>query len=278
MQLSNKQEEFLQNFAEILEYGSSKIQSSNIKIGSIRAKKELLYFMMGATQSYSEALFKLISPPHIYDKAAEIMFRSLIETFINLNYIFNCKTQNHAQIFTFDSILDKIDFAKKYKRLMLEHPNWDLEFSSEIKVASDWDREIDRMEKKIGDIEHRYKIKAPKKIPDLKTRAKESDEYQNSKGKLKKKNSLEYYYVAFYKFFSQVTHLTASGIERFAFIDSNKDLIFVTDGNGKDVERIVPVAYVIYFVILKFFLDEFRIYDRSEFARFTKLSKAIVAP
>lgn len=264
----------LDNFQKILYYGNHKIDTVRLERLKVRLKKHVLYFMMCAVQSYSESIHKLISPPRIYDKAAEVLMRSLVETFINLNYINACKTQKNALIFIVDSINERIDFAHKYKSFMSKYPNWNIPFGT-IKNPNDWDGFIKQKEKEISDGQKKFKVKLPKKLPDVRARAVIFDEYLKSHKKLTRRKSLEYYYVAYYKYFSQIAHLTMPGLERFLAEDNN-GLHLNIDGKPEDIDRVARVSYQLYFVVLRFFLKQFAVYDKSEFVEFENYSKSML--
>lgn len=270
--------ELIANFREILTHGFNKTASFLLYENKYRLKKNLLYLMMAATQSYSEAILKLMDNGNntsIYDKAAEVLYRALVENFINLNFIYFSKSQKNALIFLAYSIHDKNDFADKFKKLMLKYPQWNLEFGN-IKNPQDWDKFIDDNNKLIKSGEKKYKITLPKKIPDLRTRAVTYDNYLITRGKLKKNNSLESYYVTYYKFFSQIAHLTMPGLERFYEIDSAGRRTLDIDGKPDSIDRILSITYQLYFVFLNFFLKEFKLYNKHEFSKFNRFSKSII--
>jgi len=270
--------ELLENFREILTYGYSKLSSFAFYENKYRLRKNLLYLMMAATQSYSEAILKLMNNSNnasIYDKAAEVVYRSLVENFINLHFVYFSKTQRNALIFLAYSIHDKNDFAEKFKKLMLKYPKWNLEFAC-IKNPHDWDKFIDDNNKLIKTGEKKYKLTLPERIPGLRARAQAYDVYLKSKGKLEKANSLESYYVTYYKFFSQVAHLTMPGLERFYEVDSNGKRTLDIDGKPDSIGRLVGITYQIYFVFLNFTLKKLGLYNAQEFVRFNKFSKSLL--
>ncbi len=117
METSNKNKDLITNFKQILQYGFSKLQAFPLHLDKYRLKKKLLHRMMAATQSYSEAIVKLMDNPPVYDKAAEVLYRSLVENLINLGFLYSSKTQKNALIFLADSIQDSNDFQKNINLL-----------------------------------------------------------------------------------------------------------------------------------------------------------------
>lgn len=269
--ISEQTQLLLENFQKLLYYGNHKIDTVKLERSRVRLKKQVLYFIMCGVQSYSESIHKLICPPRIYDKAAEVLMRSLVEVFINLNYINACKTQKNALIFIADSISERIDFAHKYQGFMSKYPSWNIPFGN-IKNPNDWNSFIKQKEKEISEGEKKFKIKLPKKLPDIRARAVIFDDHLKSHKKLTRKKSLEYYYVAYYKFFSQIAHLTMPGLERF-LIEDNNGLHLNIDGKSEDIDRVAMISYQLYFVVLRFFLKQFSAYNKSEFVEFEEYSK-----
>ena len=269
MELSIKQKNLLIKFHEILVYGDSKLRATELNYKKLRTKKQVLYFMMGAVQSYAESILKLVQPPTIYNKAAEVLLRSIIETLINLNYVYASRTQHNALLFMIYSTKDQIAFAKRYKKFMQQHPSWNLEFGY-IKKPEDWDEFLKNKQKEIKLGEKYFKKSLSDKLPGIRERAEISDKYLKSKGKLTEKKSLEKYYVLYYQYFSQVAHLTMPGLERFTSYDENNHLRFDLDGKPDDIDRVVSVTYIIYFAILRFFLKEYKVFNKAEFEQFSK--------
>lgn len=267
MEISNANKELINNFKEILEYGYSKLGTFSLHRDKYRLKKQLLHMMMAATQSYSEAILKLMSSPPVYDKAAEVLYRSLTENLINLGFIYSSKTQKNALIFLAYSVQDNNDFAKKYKNLMEKYPNWNLKFGY-IDSIPKWNDFIDKNNKLLDKYQRKYKITLPKKLPKLISRVITYDNYLKSKNKFSKKNNLESSFVFYYKFFSQVAHLTMPGLERFLVRKQDGSEQVVIDGDDESVGRLLAVTYHIYFVFLRFTLQQFKLYDKNEFKKF----------
>lgn len=274
MSLTEYQKELLKIFQEVLQYGYSKMSTIPLDYTKTRQKKRLLYLIMGATQSYSESILRLITPPNIYDKAAEVLFRSLIESQINLDYIFAGRSQRNAKIFLLHSLVDDIDFADKYKKFMSTHPSWKFEFG-DIKTVQDWEKFIDKKEKDVLRIKTKNNIPLKMVIPDLRSRAAIADNYLQSLNRLKKDSSLEFQYINFYKFFSQISHLTMPGLERFFHKNQDGSRTLVVDGSQDDFERMGTVSFAVYCSILRFFLIHYKAYSHLEFKRYKDFIKSI---
>ncbi len=273
--LDIKQQNLVNQFGEILKFGSTLLSSTELNFTKVRFKKQLLFLVLCAAQSYSESIFKLLRNEPYFDKASEVLFRSLVETFININYIYSGRTQRNAFIFIIDSVQEQIDFAEKHRSFWNKYPKWNLTFGH-IKSPSDWDQFINEKEVEIQKISKRYKYKIPKQIPDIRGRAIIFDEHLKKKKNLSERKSLEKYYVLYYKFFSQIAHLNSSGLNRFFVTDANGQQRLMTDGSPDEVERIVSITYQIYFVLLRFFAKEYKLYKKEDFLQFEKFSKSML--
>lgn len=281
MQLTDKQDLLIKNFSEILIYGNICLSKAEMHPIKTRTKKFILFYSMGAAQSYSEAIFKLIKPDNIYDKAAEVLFRSLVELYINLNYIYCKRKDENALIFMIESVKDKIDFAKKHKTLWEKYPDWSLRFGT-IRQASDWDKFISDQEKIIAGAEKKYRNKIPASL-NIVDRAIAFDINYKKSSKLPKhivlkkleKKSLEKYYVLYYKYLSQLSHLTMPGLEQFMKRDKSGRFWLEIDGKPSDIESIIPVTFIIYFTILNHFLKQFKLYNKVEFQKYKDIIKSM---
>lgn len=275
MEISEINKELINNFRQILSYGFTKLQAFPLHEDKYRLKKRLLYLMMAATQSYSEAILKLMGTIPVYDKAAEVLFRALAENNINLGYIYSKRTQENALIFLAFSIQDNNDFARRYRALMLKYPHWNLNFGN-IDTPAKWDNFIDKNNRTLDIYQKKFKIKLPQKFPYIKERALEYDNYQKLKKTFRQDKSFESYYVHYYKFFSQVTHLTQPGLERFLIHKTDGGMHIVIDGDDESISRMLAITYQLYYIFLRFTLQEFDLYKKEEFVVFNKFSKSMI--
>ncbi len=290
MELSDKQKTLLQNFKELLIYGNNEFAKVGLKQKRTSLKKRLLFFMMGATQSYAESILKIITPvtehPAIYDKPALVLLRSLTENLININYIHACKTQANAARYWIDFLQQTVKFGGNYKALMekypkAQYPDWDLTFGyggrdkRNINKPTDWDKFMRKLERQINSLQKRYKLPTKSQLPNIKDRCIECDNYLKAKGKLNQGNCLEKLYVTYYPYFSQITHLTAPGLNTFIKSLPDGSIRADVDAPADEIETIIPVTYPLYFGILRFFLQRFDIYDGKTAQKFRLLSKTM---
>lgn len=273
--ISEKQKELIDNYRQLLGFGYQYMGEIGLDIYRVKFKKQIAFLTMAAVQSYSEAILKLVESKPLFDKAAEILLRSLIEAMINVNYVYAGRSQYNALVFLLDSFQDRIDFADKHKAFWTQHLSWDLKFGDKILKPSDWDVFINERQKNILKAFKSRRYKKPSKVPDLRARAVIADNYLRKLGKLSEKNSLEKYYVLYYKYFSQTPHLKMQGLERFISTDSQGKMSLIIDGKAEDVIPIIAVATEIYIGLLKLCLKEFHVYSKNKSEKLKQLRMAI---
>lgn len=275
MEINKNNRQLINILKELLLFGYSKFQSFPLQENKYRLKKKILHLMMAATQSYSEAILKLMDNPPVYDKAAEILYRSLVENLINLSYIYSSRSQEKALIFLAYSIQDNNDFVNKYKNLMIKYPKWHYDFAG-LTSTSKCDDYINKNCKVLDKYQKKFKIKLPKKLPHINERVLIYDDYLKLGHKFNKKNNLEHSYVLFYKFFSQVAHLTMPGLERFILKKEDGNEKIIIDSDEKSIHRILSITYQLYFIFLKFTLQQFKLYKKEELEKYRLFSRNVI--
>lgn len=213
-EFTDHQKELIARYRELLAYGYSKLCTVSLNYNSVRVRKIVLYFMMGATQSYSESIMKLMSAEPVYDKPGESLLRSQLEIWLNIRYIYSSRSEDNARLFLSDLVMESITFAKRHKALWNKYPNWNLEFGT-MKTATDWDKFISDNTDLLKKYRKRYKDKHVMKLPNLYDRTIAIDKYLEKLGTLSEKTSAEKYYTLFYQFFSESAHANMPGLQRY---------------------------------------------------------------
>lgn len=272
------QEELVKEYQKILAYGYQKISSVELNFHKVRVRKTVLYFLMGAIQSYSESILKMMGSEPAFEQPGESLLRSQIETWMNMRFIYSSRSEEKARLFMSDILMESINYAKKHKKLWEKYPKWNLKFGH-IEQPEDWDKFIQEQEKQLKKYRKKYGDKHVSKLPNLYDRALAIDKYLKSKGEFSEENSAEKYYVLFYKYFSQSTHLSMSGLSRYIrdMRDETRQSSFDIDKTPVACERVLGVSYQAYFTSLHFFLNKFGKYYGSEYDHFKKYSKSLNA-
>lgn len=276
MQFNKHQQKLIGEYKKLLLFGYNKISTIELDLKKVRVRKEVLYFMMGAMQSYSESILKIAGSIPIYEKSAEVLLRSQIELLLNIRYIYSKRSEENARLFLSDLLLESVDFAKRHRRLWNKYPKWNLVFGS-IKKACDWDKFIMKNLHDLKLYRQKYGDKDVGKMPSLYDRIIAIDKHLKSLGKLKENNSAEKYYTYYYKYFSQTTHLSMSGLQRFMRgTGPNTEPFLDIDSKPEDAERVLTVSYQVYLTVVRIFLQIFDCYEGKEFKPFLQYSKKIL--
>jgi len=281
MDLTDKQRNHLARLTDLLVYGHNQLSKVGLKRKHISLRKELLFFMFGATQSYSESILKIITPTQnhasIYANSGLILFRSITENLINLSWIYACDSQKNAAIFYIHWLQSTLTYSNKYKALMIKYsknkyPTWGLTFGDK-KKAEDWDEYIVLLKNDIKKLQKRHKLPSDSQLPLIEQRCMQHDDYLKAKGKLNYGNCLEKLYITYYPYFSGIAHLTVQGLDTFRNPLTDDMEI---DSHPKEIEALVPVTYCLYFALLEMFLKQFGGYDKIEMKEYRKISKLIL--
>ena len=276
VEFNEDQKELLKIYRELLTYGYEKISKVPLNLSKSRVRKKILYFMMGAMQSYSESILKLMGSLPVYEKPGESLLRSQLELWLNMRFIYSSRTEDKARLFLSDLIIDSNTYAKRHKSLWNKYPKWNLVFGK-IKNAAEWDKFISDNNKILEKNQNKHHDKKVNKLPNLYDKTLVIDKYLKKIGKLSEKTSAEKFYILFYPYFSQAVHLSMPGLQR--FIKNNnledKKTSFQIDSKPEEAERVLIISFIAYFATLHLFLQVFNMYDKNEYDKFKKFSKNI---
>ena len=281
MELTDKQKDLLEKFANLVVYGHNQLAKVGLKRKYTPLKKKLLFFMFGATQTYTESILKIISPTKshtsIYANSGLILFRSITENLINLSWIYACDSQKNAAIFHIDWLQSTLRYSNRYKELMIKYskikyPSWNLTFGDKHE-AGDWDAYIAQLKSDIDKAQKRYRLASNSGLPPIEQRCMQHDEYLKVKGKLNQGNCLEKLYVTYYPYFSGIAHLTAQGLDTFRDRLTDSPSI---DSNPKEIEALVPITYAVYFALLEMFLKQFKVYEKVGMKEHRRIARLLI--
>lgn len=238
--LTEKEEKLLGQFRELLEFGA-KIFENHLKIdtNSRDFKKNFISFYFGAIHNYSESIYVLCkdSRPH----AATVILRSVLEAFINVIYLMNTNSNLKIAKFAISDFEERIKVLKQFKVFVAKFPKW--EGKDNLTTTKDLDNMIAFNQKHKEGIEKGNRFyKSTKILKDLRARAEAYDK------KTKKEGNWEFNYLLVYKYFSNFTHLSISGIEGF-FNKEDGDEHFDL-GQSKGVESHLAMCFGIYLALL----------------------------
>ncbi len=275
-EFNKRQKKLIKEYRELITFGYKKISKIQLDFKKARVRKMVLYLMMGAMQSYSESILKLMGSEPVYEKPGESLLRSQLEIWLNIRFIYSSRSEDKARLFFSGLVMESITFAKKHKALWEKYPNWDLE-SGTIKKPGDWNKFISDNLAILKKYQKKYRDKQVTKLPDLFSRCLAIDKYLKKLGTFSEKNSAEKYYTLFYPYFSQSTHANISGLQRYIRgTAASPEPFFDIDSKPEDAERILVISYHTYFAALHNFLKIFNIYDSTEYKHFKEYSDKLM--
>jgi hypothetical protein len=271
-----QQKELIKEYRELIAYGYKKISKIQLDFKEARVRKMVLYLMMGAMQSYSESILKLMGSEPVYEKPGESLLRSQLEIWLNIRFIYSSRSEDKARLFFSSLIMNSITYAKKHRDLWDKYPKWHMELGK-IKKSSDWDKFISENLAILKKYQKKYKDKQVTKLPDLCARCLAIDKHLKNLGTFSEKNSAEKYYTLFYPYFSQSTHANMSGLLRYMRgTAAAPEPFFDIDSKPEDTEKILVISYHAYFAALHNFLKIFNAYDSTEYKRFKEYSDKLM--
>ncbi|MFH1827106.1 MAG: DUF5677 domain-containing protein [bacterium] len=274
-EFNDKQKALIKEYKALISYGYQKMSQVKLDLDKVRVRKRVLYFMMGAMQSYSESILKLMGSEPVYEKPGESLLRSQLEIWLNMRFIYSSRSEDKARLFLSDLIMESIAYANRHKKLWKKYSLWDMEFGT-IKSVSDWDKFISDNVNLLKKYRKKYKDKHVLKLPDLYSRVLAIDKHLKKIGTLSENNSAEKFYTLFYPYFSQSTHSNMSGLQRYLRGTSkNLEPFLDVDSKPEDAERILFISYQGYFDVLRFVLKVFNIYSPLEYDPYNKYSKRL---
>lgn len=263
LKLNDEQKTLLSELKKLLDFGYDKFSKKEYSM-KMRPRKTILFSMMGAMHNYAEGIHYLLLEART--NSAEVLFRPMLETLINLAYVYVGRNESKAVIFLLDDLYDKKKTAGKFRRFIKAHPRFKTSFGK-MESAEDWDNFISDREKEIEKITKHYRY-ATRGLPNLRQRAEIYDKSREPKYKRELKNRLEWWYLTAYWYFSNLTHLGPTGLDSFFSKNPNGQLFVDVSGKPEDIKRIAIITYATYYQFLWSFNKNFKVVNSEELKEF----------
>jgi len=247
LKLSNEEKNNLIMFRDMVDYGSSVLSNSEIKINQLTPKQKYLLMIFTAINNYAEGIYVLCNS--FRPEPAIIILRSLVEAYINTGILLSPNSNNRLWLMYIEDafyskglIKEVINFYNNYPNLK---PNNQGYKEKHLKTI------IDKQQKVISRYSKGFKEdfsshkKFTQKHPEVKSllkRAKMAD-------KRLKRGSFEYNYIMVYRYFSEYTHLNLKGMSHF-FITTDKGFEGISS-QSSNINHIVVTAYFMYLYFLE---------------------------
>jgi Family of unknown function (DUF5677) len=248
----------LQNLAKLLDYGADCLKQSKVNVGKLRGAKKMLFPMMIASQSHTEAIFSLCrqNRTHICYGA----LRSLCDNLIKAKFLY-CHPFKHSHVIFFEGLIEKekqlvhaIDYLKNNSKY-LDQVNFKLE-------------DLNNALKKVRYLKKTTELKIKKHsgvlVLDTLGRAKFVDEHNKNKNKAS--NSLEWIYLLIFRQLSSATHLNYLDFKNYFKLEDG-EVIVLLSGNPDDVNEILMLSEYLYKEMLNMFLRIFKNPHLKEFKK-----------
>jgi len=254
--------EKINSLKELMEFATAKLKYINNEISSLRNPYKNVFFqIVFAVNHYFESLVLSLETCNIV--AAKLIFRSLVESFINIAYIMKEDSQKRSMIFILNDYKTQRININTIKGL-LNNRTTEEKFFSRLSTIEECDKELERIENdkkdKLDILKNDFGIEIEEselRIP-IEVRA--------------NKAGVKDIYNILYRQLCWPSHLDASGLKDLIKDDDNKYII-----NNIDIEeesnKIIAVSYIMYLKIIEDLLKEFNLYIEEDFETLEKNSK-----
>ncbi len=258
----------------LLDWGAEKIRNDELFDRHKSAKQRVLYALMIAVHNYSESICTLLKEGRT--NTAELIWRSLFESWVNYMYVLACDDDRNAMEFMMSSdfenqkmsrllaeFIEKPEHAavmKKKNDSLLTTRNQTLE-SAKIRSAM--------AERQVGIDEEAQKYSPPiSDLRGLKDRMIAIDKYKSKNELGYDAGSMEFEYLTTYSYASDPAHLKPLGIFRlYNFHDDGTREIHLS-GDLSKIEGLVRLTYVIYLTFISEFAKEFAVATEQDLEPF----------
>jgi len=247
------------------EYATGRLEQINKKINNTDNIQLHVILQIGiAVNHYFKSLIASLETQNI--NASNILFRSFIESVINVEYIMRDDSQKRSVAFIFEDFKIRKINVETIKNL-IRNKKADSQLNprlSTIKKCNEQLKKIKNDEKNIlTNLKNNFGIEIEEEdliIPPVEQRA-----------NLAKLKDL---YDILYRQLCQLTHLSSSGLKTLIEFNNNKYKIVPIDIE-EETKRIIPIAYDIYLLTIENILKKFGLYVKEDFIVMEDISKKI---
>lgn len=272
--LSDDDQQSLEKLALLINSVKNDFTDREIHLDKLNPKQTLLVAMFSAVNSYVEAIFELCKQGRT--EAAIVIMRSLIEAYVNSNYILSYPSNKNLYLFAMEDSYYRRSLVDILNDFFARYPQRDRQ---ELTVE-----QLKKMraipEKELRDYEENLNMHFEKKkdfdraFGTLLDRAKEVDQRQKKRQK-KSAGAIENVYILVYKYFSEYAHLSMRGIQHFWIKDSDGNTLII-DRNPDNIDLVLRTVFIMYL----YFADRLkqRGFIKIPLYKFEKMMKSWPAP
>lgn len=261
--LTVNQKKLLEELKTILDFGTIQI----IKVDprkKFRPRKRLLYTFMVSTHNYAEGIHCLLKEART--QSSEVLLRSLIESTINLAFVFIGRNESHAVRFLLEDEHDRKALGSKLSRFLNKYP-YLINTNNDMFNPTHWTTFMNNRDIEINKISRKYRYSLGR-LPDLRQRAVSVDSWEENKIGKSLPVRLEWVYLTMYWLFSLSTHLVARAENSFFDIDTSGNVTIDLSGRPEDVAKVSMTAYSIYYNALRIYGTKFGLFKIRDIKKF----------
>lgn len=249
------------------EYADMRLKQINEKIGSINNLQLHIILQIGmAINHYYKSLIATLETSNII--AANILFRTLIESFINIEYIMQDDTQKRAIAFMLEDFKIQRRNIETIRDLIIVKPS-EASLIPKLSTVEECEEQLMKINKEIDDVLYKLKTdynididNSDLKIPSIENRADAVN--------------LADIYNILYRQLCWITHLNSSGLKGLLqFNDDKNSYVLAPLAIKNEINKIIPVAYDVHLIIMKDLLKKFDLYVQEDFKAMEDISEKL---
>jgi hypothetical protein len=247
--------EKINSLKALQEYNSVRLEQLNDKIHHPCNLQHHVILQLGiAMNHYVKSLIEALETFNII--AANLVLRSIVEAFINNEYIMQDDTQKRVAAFILDDYRIRKIKLENIKNLISNNTEA-AELIPGLSTIERCDKQLKKIQndeiKELSYLNKKYEIEI-----DISELTFLNIEQRSKIAKLKDN------YYALYRKVCPVTHLNSSGLKKLIKFDSNKYSIITLDKKS-EIENIIPIIYDISLLTMKNILKRFDLYIEEDF-------------
>jgi len=254
------------NFLKSLpEYADSRLAQINSKIDNSQDLELHTILQIGiAMNIYFKSLIKSLETKNII--AANILLRSIVESFINIEYIMKEDQQKRSAIFSLEDFKNRkinLETIKELLRAKLNDARITLELSSKKKCNEQLKKIKSEEDNILSILKNDYRIvieESEKRIPSVEQRAINA--------------GLKNIYDILYRQLCWTTHLNSTGLKQLIKYENDKYIIAPQDIE-EETKKIIPIAYSIQLKTIEDIMKKFNLYIEEDFKAMENILKKL---
>ncbi len=243
--LSTEDQKMIESLAEFVDDVKNNLCSKTIYINALKPKQFFILSMYAAVNSYTEAihdLCKLRRP-----EAAIVILRSITEAWINSVYILSSTNDRALHHYALEGSYNKKSLVQQFREFYEKYPKLRTAVLTDealMKMEAIAMQELQNYKVKIN-IDYANKNEFKDVWGDLYKRSVWSDTRLKKRQK-DKAGGIEHTYMLVYRYLSDYTHLSVTGLEHFWTKDTHGSRYLTLDKNPEKLDMILATNYSLY--------------------------------